>query len=89
MNTEAPKVDGGMKLYYNGDWQPLEKTVLSFARKMSRELGSDLNLNTDSREVIFAHVFNCLWEPLIREIVRDQKRKRKLTFTRLTRKAQP
>jgi hypothetical protein len=70
------------RVYYNGDYKPLEKTVEQFARKMSMELGEDLKLSKQDRSVVFCHVYNCFWEPLVSEIVKDQKRKKKLQFTK-------
>jgi hypothetical protein len=77
------------RVYYNGDYEPLFKTVDTFARKMAHELGVDLGLNKVSRGVIYSHTFNCLWEPLIKEIRKDQRRKKKLKFTRHLLKRRP
>jgi hypothetical protein len=72
------------RVYYNGDHEPLFPTINKFARKMAHELGADLCLNKVSRSVIYCHTFNCLWEPLIKEILKDRRRKNKLQFTRHT-----
>jgi hypothetical protein len=41
-----------------------EKLIEAFAIKMRDELGEDLALDADERSLIFAHIFNCLWDPL-------------------------
>ncbi len=76
LSLKNGRIERMVRLSRAVDWHPLEGSVRKFARRMARELGSDLNLNEESRSIIFSHVFNCVWEPIQTEIVRDRRRRK-------------